>query len=107
MAKKKSRKIQTVARRRSGPRATGKRKSAAEVIDRLQSVAQAVVEAAEKGRDPSMDIPVRSLSNVQYNATRRIIELGPATQARNFFSLNMARKFMQTVLVASGFHQDR
>jgi len=45
---------------------------------------------------------VRALSNVSFNEKKRIIELGDKTQAREFFNTAMARKFMQTMLVANG-----
>jgi DNA topoisomerase-6 subunit A len=70
------------------------------VEDRLVGLADLVVEAAQKKRDPAIEIPVRSLSNVQFNPRRRIIEMGKSKQARTFFNMGMARKFMQTMLVA-------
>jgi DNA topoisomerase-6 subunit A len=74
--------------------------SKSSVEDRLVGLADLVVEAAQKKRDPSIEIPVRSLSNVQFNPKRKIIEMGKSKQARTFFNLGMARKFMQTILVA-------
>ncbi|HEY3227464.1 MAG TPA: DNA topoisomerase IV subunit A [Planctomycetota bacterium] len=70
------------------------------VEDRLIGLADLVVEAAQKKRDPEIEIPVRALSNVAFNPKRRIIEMGKATQGRSFFNMGMARKFMQTILVA-------
>ena len=43
---------------------------------------------------------MRSLANINFNAKRGIIELGKRKQARSFFNVGMAKKFMQTVLVA-------
>lgn len=68
----------------------------------LESLAASVVAAAEKRRDPHVDIPTRSLSNVSYNKTRRIIELGSNKNRRQLFNLSQARSYMQTLLVASG-----
>ncbi len=51
-----------------------------------------------RARDPH----ARSLSNVSFNEKKRIIELGDKTQSREFFNTSMARKFMQTFLVANG-----
>ena len=45
---------------------------------------------------------MRALSNVSFNEKRRIIELGDRAQSREFFNTSMARKFMQTFLVANG-----
>ena len=43
---------------------------------------------------------MRSLANVNFNEKRGIIEMGRRKQARTFFNVGMAKKFMQTVLVA-------
>ncbi len=70
------------------------------VEERLISLADVVVAAAGKKKDPQIEIPVRALSNVEFNEKKRIIEMKDATQARTFFNLGMAKKFMQTMLVA-------
>jgi len=71
-------------------------------FERLQRLAEKVAAAAEAGRDPALDVPARTLSNVQYNTKKGIIEMGSATNRRHLFNLNQARSFMQTLLVASG-----
>ena len=70
------------------------------VEERLVGLADVVVEAARKKKDPEIEIPVRALSNVNFNEKKRIIVMGDSTQARTFFNLGMAKKFMQTLLVA-------
>jgi DNA topoisomerase-6 subunit A len=70
------------------------------VEDRLVGLAEIVIEAAKKKQDPEFEIPVRALSNVRFNPKRRIIEMGKNKQGRTLFNLGMARKFMQTMLVA-------
>ena len=70
------------------------------VEDRLVGMADVVLEAAKKKKDPEFQIPVRALSNVEFNAKKRIIEMKSATTGRSFFNLGMAKKFMQTMLVA-------
>ncbi|MFA5139020.1 MAG: DNA topoisomerase IV subunit A [Elusimicrobiota bacterium] len=67
---------------------------------RLIGLADLVIQAAQRKRDPTIQIPVRSLSNVKFNEKRGIIEMGPNRQARSFFNVGMAKKFMQTLLVA-------
>ncbi len=76
------------------------RKSNREVADTLEGLADIVVKAAKKGEDPAIKIPVRALSNVEFNARKRIIEMGGNTTERTFFNLGMAKKLMQTLLVA-------
>ena len=64
-----------------------------------------MITAAEQSKDPTLAIPVRSLANVNFNEKRGIIELGKRKQARTFFNVGMAKKFMQTVLVADALSE--
>src|SRR5436309_8550171 len=82
-----------------------KTKTNAVVEKKLISVADTVITAADKSRDPTLAIPVRSLANVNFNERRGIIELGKRKQARSFFNVAMAKKFMQTVLVADALSE--
>lgn len=68
----------------------------------LTGLATGVVSAATTGRDPALEIPARTLSNVRYNKTKRFIEMGGATNKRQLFNLNQAKSYMQTILVAKG-----
>src|SRR5688500_16738526 len=77
-----------------------KQKSNGAVEKKLIGVADVVITAAQRSQDPALSIPVRSLANVNFNPKRGIIELGKRKQARTFFNVGMAKKFMQTVLVA-------
>jgi DNA topoisomerase-6 subunit A len=86
------------ARRKS--KSTSSRKSHA--AEKIVGLAESVVVSASKKKDPSLDIPLRALSNANYNKARRIIEMGKKTSTRNFFDLGKAKSFMQTVLIASG-----
>jgi DNA topoisomerase-6 subunit A len=69
------------------------------VEDRLIGLADVVIDSAKKKRDPEFQIPVRALSNVEFNEKKRLIMMKDATTGRSFFNLGMARKFMQTMLV--------
>jgi DNA topoisomerase-6 subunit A len=70
------------------------------VEKKLVGVADAVITAAQRSKDPTLSIPVRSLANVSFNERKGIIEMGKKKQVRSFFNVGMAKKFMQTVLVA-------
>ena len=70
------------------------------VEKKLVGVADVVINAAERRKDPTLTIPVRALSNVTFNQRKGLIEMGKRRQARSFFNVGMAKKFMQTVLVA-------
>jgi DNA topoisomerase-6 subunit A len=68
----------------------------------IVDLADGVVVAAEKRRDPHVDIPSRTLSNVHYSPRKRILEMGNATNRRQLFDLSQAKAYMRTMLVASG-----
>ncbi len=71
----------------------------------LNNLADGVVAAAGRHRDPHVDIPARSLSNVRYNKRKQFIEMGKNTNRRQLFNLSQAKSYMQTMLVASGATQ--
>jgi len=71
----------------------------------IRDLADEVVQAAERGRAPHVEIPSRSLSNVRFNQSKRIIEMGSGTSRRELFNLGQARSYMQTLLVGSGCKQ--
>src|SRR3954464_15733804 len=71
----------------------------------IRGLADSVIQSAERGRAPHVDIPSRSLSNVKFNQSKRIIEMGKGTNRRELFNLAQARSYMQTLLVASGCKQ--
>ncbi len=68
----------------------------------LVDLADRIVEDAKKKRDPYLDIPARTLSNVRYNKQKRFIEMGTSRNRRQLFNLSQAKVYMQSVLVASG-----
>ena len=49
-------------------------------LKRLNELADNVVSAAQRGRDPTVDIPARTLSNTRYNKSKRILEMGKQHQ---------------------------
>src|SRR5580700_2177483 len=69
---------------------------------KIEKLARQVLGEATKGNNPALEIRTRTLSNVAFNNRKRIIELGDKTQSREFFNTGMARKFMQTMLIANG-----
>ncbi|HTG74203.1 MAG TPA: DNA topoisomerase IV subunit A [Terriglobia bacterium] len=71
----------------------------------IRGLADGVVQSAERGRPPHVEIPSRSLSNVRFNQSKRIIEMGTGTNRRELFNLNQAKSYMQTILVGSGCKQ--
>src|SRR5437764_9651467 len=68
----------------------------------LCELAGEVTNFAERGRAPYLDVPSRSLSNVKFNKSKKIIEMGSGTNRRELFNLSQAKAYMQTLLVGSG-----
>ena len=91
------------AQEKSGkpPRTERARAASEKTARKLESLALAIDKQARAKHDPFVDIPLRALSNIAFNRKRRIIELGEKTQRRNFFNYGQAKRFMQTLLVAS------
>ena len=73
-----------------------------ETIEKITSLAQSVAKDGLAQREPSIEIPIRSVSNMKYNARKRILEMGSSTQHRELFNVGQARKFMQMLLVSKG-----
>src|ERR1051326_7971781 len=71
----------------------------------IRDLATDVVQFADRGRAPYVDIPSRSLSNVRFNRSRRIIEMGTGSNRRELFNLSQARSYMQSLLVGTGCKQ--
>ena len=103
MAKKKARKTAAPASEKKSPAKLNVRD--AKTMNSLVTLADEVVEAAYKRRDPHLDIPSRSLSNVTFNRKKRFIEMGKNKNRRQLFNLSQAKSYMQTMLVASGSKQ--
>jgi DNA topoisomerase-6 subunit A len=74
-------------------------------LSSIRGMADNVAHAADRGRAPHVDIPSRSLSNVRFSPSKRIIEMGSGTNRRELFNLNQAKSYMQTLLVGSGCKQ--
>ena len=68
---------------------------------RLEQLGEKTLSEIEKGENPSIDIPIRSLSNVIYDSKTRMLTIGDKTAKRYFFNVAHAKKFMQSLLVAS------
>jgi DNA topoisomerase-6 subunit A len=69
-------------------------------IGKIEKLAESVLKATKGGKNPFVEIPIRSLANVKFSERKRLIELGSQKQKRYFFNVSMAKKFMQTFLVS-------
>ncbi|MEM5778611.1 MAG: LAGLIDADG family homing endonuclease [Candidatus Aenigmatarchaeota archaeon] len=67
----------------------------------LKELGIKIVKEIEAGKNPSMDIPIRTLSNVIYDSKTKMITLGNKIAKRYFFNVAHVRKFTQTAEVAA------
>jgi DNA topoisomerase-6 subunit A len=67
----------------------------------LKDLGSKIVKDIESGKNPSMDIPIRTLSNIIYDSKSKMITLGNKIAKRYFFNVAHVRKFTQTSEVAA------
>jgi len=67
----------------------------------LKELGKRLVKDIERGKNPSMDVPIRTLSNVIYSDKSKMITLGNKIAKRYFFNVAHVRKFTQTTEVAA------
>jgi len=108
MAKKKTTKkttskkvpVKTIARKTT-KRVVDKKQDAV-TTKKIESLASSIVKSSLGQKEPTFEIPTRSVSNMKYNKKKRILEMGSNTQTRSLFNLGQSRKFMQSLLLAKG-----
>ncbi|HYF13469.1 MAG TPA: DNA topoisomerase IV subunit A [Phycisphaerales bacterium] len=74
-------------------------------LGKLVNLADDVAKRALSGREPKLEIPMRTKSNTLWNKKRGILEMGDGTAERELFNLNQAKQFMQTMLHASNIKE--
>jgi DNA topoisomerase-6 subunit A len=68
---------------------------------RLEDLGRKVLKDIDRKENPNIDIPIRSLSNVAYDQSTKMLQLGNKTAKRYLFNIAHAKKFMQTMLVSA------
>lgn len=71
------------------------------VKNQIKIMGQKIVKEIGAGTNPSLEIPIRALSNVSYNEKTKLITMGEKTSKRFFFNVAHVRKFVQTIEVAA------
>jgi len=69
-------------------------------VKELEELGKKLVVDIEKGRNPTIEFPLRSLSNVIFDEKTKTLSLGDKQQKRSFFDVRNARTFLQTLEVA-------
>ena len=60
-----------------------------------------IVEQAKRGKNPEIVFPLRNLSNIIFDKKTKTLKLGNKKGIRTFFNVAHAKKFLQTVEIAS------
>ena len=71
-----------------------------EIIKKIEEPEKKILKQIEEGKNPYLEIPIRRLSNIQYNKEKRRVMLGASISRRYFFNLAHIRKFVQNIEVA-------
>src|SRR3989338_1771677 len=69
-------------------------------IKELEDFGRKLVVDIDKGRNPTIEFALRSLSNVVFDEKSKTLSLGEKQQQRTFFNVGHAKKFFQTLEVA-------
>ncbi len=68
---------------------------------KLKELGNNILEQINKGKNPGIDIPIRALSNVEFDEKTKTVRLGNKKSSRYFFHVAHAKKFLQTLDVAA------
>lgn len=72
-----------------------------EVKKNLKQIGDKVLKDIESGSNPTLDVPIRTLSNVKFDEQSKMLMMGEATAKRYFFNIAHVRKFVQTIEAAA------
>ena len=73
-------------------------------IELIDDTAGSIRDSIERGELPDIELPVRSLANVNYDAARGYLELGDSTKTRTL-TVNTVRSFAQTLRLMAASRQ--
>ncbi len=78
-----------------------KSKASKNAKEKLVGMGNRIIKEIESKKNPQIEIPIRSLSNIVYDEKTKSLMLGNKTSKRFLFNVAHAKKFMQTMIVAS------
>jgi len=68
--------------------------------EELEKLGKNVLEQIKKQKNPEIVIPIRALSNINYDEKSKTIVMGEKVSSRYFFNIAHAKKFLQTLEIA-------
>ncbi|HLG23693.1 MAG TPA: DNA topoisomerase IV subunit A [Candidatus Nanoarchaeia archaeon] len=69
-------------------------------VKKLEDLGKKLVGDIDKGKNPTIEFSLRSVSNVVFDEKSKTLGLGDKQQQRTFFNVGHAKKFLQTLEVA-------
>ncbi|MBI2542815.1 MAG: DNA topoisomerase IV subunit A [Candidatus Aenigmarchaeota archaeon] len=72
-----------------------------ETEESLKKLGKKLATEISKGENPSLEVPIRTLSNIKYDPHHKMIKMGSNVATRYFFNVGHVRKFVQTVEAAA------
>lgn len=67
----------------------------------LVKLGNGILKDIENKKNPKIDIPIRTLSNIVYDEKAKSLTLGDKSSKRYFFNVAHAKKFMQTIMISA------
>jgi len=68
---------------------------------KIEHLAKEIVEELKQQKNPSMTVPIRSLSNVFFDTDSQTLKIHENSASRYFYNVSHVRKFVQTLAVAN------
>ncbi len=78
-----------------------KPKKKEEILSTLNSLGKKLLKEIESGKNPYLEVPVRTLRNIRFDPKEKKLYLGELVSKRYFLHLAQIRKFTQTIGVAA------
>ncbi len=72
-----------------------------EVVKVLTELGNSIDAQIAKSQPPSFKVPQRGLNNVEFDRQKNILRIGKKKSSRSFLNVAHAKKFMQSILIAS------
>ncbi len=78
-----------------------KKEKSKKLAGKIYNIGKKVLKQLKDFKNPKIEIPKRTLSNVYFDKNKRMIMLGDDEKTRYYFNLAQSKKFIQTLMIAS------
>lgn len=67
----------------------------------LKQLGNNVINQIKEEKNPTLEVPIRTLSNIKYDTRTKMLTIGQGIAKRYFFNIGHVRKFVQTIEAAA------